>query len=134
MIRIREYQKLNSTGSLLKHVPTDTIYSYDTPIYREFTLSSGRVLKVFNNTYYSTTTRKHQAQIGHLRGYADLIVHYCPFGEWDLNTALNNEIKMVQYNIETLSNKPRKLGKRQAERLEYFKDRLNTLQKLYAEV
>lgn len=123
--------RLNSTGSLLQI--GDCIYSYKTPIYKEF-IHNGEVFKVFNDTYYSATTRKHQAQIGHLRSYADLIVHYCPYGEWSLDTALKNEITMTECELEKLQNKTRKLGKRQAEQLENLKTRLQTLQKLYAEV
>lgn len=130
----REYEKLNTTGSLLKHVPTNTIYSYSTPIYREFTLNNGKVLKVFNNTYYSATTRKHQANVREYQFIADVVFHYCPYGEWLLDTAFNNEIEMVQYEIETLSNKPHKLGKRQAERLKELITRLKQVQNLYKEI
>ena len=123
--------RLNSTGSLLQ--VGDYIYSYRTPIYKEF-IHNGKVFKVFNDTYYSTTTRKHQAQIRHLKNHADLIVHHCPYGEWSLDTALKNEISMTEYELKKLQNKTRKLGKRQAEKLESLKTRLQTLQKLYAEV
>lgn len=123
--------RLNSTGSLLQ--VGDFIYSYETPIYKEF-MHNGEVLKVFNDTYYSATTRKHQAKIGHLKSYADLIVHYCPCGNWSLDTAFKNEISMTQYEIEKLKNKTHKLGKRQAEQLKNLKTRLEELQNLYAEV
>lgn len=123
--------RLNSTGSLLQ--VGDFIYSYRTPIYKEF-IRNGEVFKVFNDTFYSMTTRKHQAQIGHLRSYADLIVHYCPYGNWSLDTAFKNEISMTEYELEKLQNKTRKLGKRQTEQLENLKTRLQELQKLYQEV
>lgn len=123
--------RLNSTGSLLQ--VGDFIYSYRTPIYKEF-IHNGEVFKVFNDTFYSMTTRKHQAKIGYLKNYADLIVHYCPYGEWSLDTALKNEISITEYELEKLQNKTRKLGKRQAEKLESLKTKLQTLQNLYAEV
>ena len=123
--------RLNSTGSLLQ--VGNFIYSYRTPIYKEF-IVNGEVFKVFNDTYYSHTTRKYQSKIGHLKNYADLIVHYCPYGEWDLDTALKNEISMTKYELEKLNNKPRKLGKRQAKELQKLTKRLEDLQKLYAEV
>lgn len=129
----KEYKKLNSTGSLLKHVPTNTIYSYRTPIYQEFCTRKG-LLKVFNDTYYSTTTCKHQANIREYEFYADVVFHYCPCGNWSLDTAFKNEIYMTEYNIEKLQNKTRKLGKRQAEQLDNLKTRLQVLQKLYAGV
>jgi len=130
----REYKKLNSTGSLSKHVPTNTIYSYRTPIYRKFTLSNGKVLRVFNDTYYSATTRKHQTNIREYQFISDIVFHYCPYGNWSLDTAFKNEISMTEYELEKLQNKTRKLGKRQAEQLENLKTRLQELQKLYEEV
>ena len=123
--------RLNSTGSLLQ--VGDFIYSYRTPIYKEF-IHNGKVFKVFNDTYYSATTRKHQAKIGHLKNYADLIVHYCPYGDWSLDTAFKNEISMTEDKIEKLENKSRKLGKRQAEQLENLRALLKILQNLYQEV
>lgn len=125
--------KLNSTGTLTETFD-GTIVSYKTPIYREFTLSNGKVLKVFNDTYYSATTRKHQANIREYQFSSDIVFHYCPYGNWSLDTAFKNEISMTEYNIEKLENKTRKLGKRQAEQLENLKTRLQTLQDLYAEV
>lgn len=129
----REYEKLNSTGSLLRHVPTNTIYSYRTPIYQEFCTRKG-LLKVFNDTYYSATTRKHQASIRDYEKQSNIVFHYCPYGNWSLDTAFKNEISMTEYELEKLQNKTRKLGKKQAEQLENLKTRLQELQKLYAEV
>ena len=123
----REYKKLNSTGSLLKHVPTNTIYSYRTPIYQEFRTRKG-LLKVFNDTYYSTTTRKHQVNIKEYELVSDIVFHYCPYGNWSLDTAFKNEISMTEYELEKLQNKTHKLGKRQAENLEALKTRLQKLQ------
>ena len=125
--------KLNSTGTLTKDYD-NTIVSYSTPIYREFTLSNGKVLRVFNNTYYSATTRKHQANIREYKTYADIVFHHCPYGNWSLDTAFKNEITMTEYELEKLQNKTRKLGKRQAEQLENLKTRLQELQNLYEEV
>lgn len=128
----REYKKLNSTGSLLRHVPTNTIYSYRTPIYQEFCTRKG-LLRVFNNTYYSVTTRKHQSNI-RCRIVPHIVFHYCPYGNWSLDTAFKNEISMTEYELEKLQNKTRKLGKRQAEELKTLKIRLKELQKLYKEI
>lgn len=129
----REFKKLNSTGSLSKHVPTNTIYSYSTPIYQEFCTRKG-LLKVFNDTYYSATTRKHQANIREYEKQSDIVFHHCPFGNWSLDTAFKNEISMTEYELENLQNKTHKLGKRQAEQLENLKTRLKQLQKLYKEI
>ena len=125
--------RLNSTGTLTKEYD-NTIVSYRTPIYREFTLNTGKVLKVFNDTYYSATTRKHQSSIRDYERQSDVVFHYCPYNNWSLDTAFKNEISMTQYEIEKLENKTRKLGKRQAEQLENLKTRLQKLQKLYTEV
>ena len=125
--------RLNSTGTLSKQYD-GTIVSYSTPIYREFTLSNGKVLKVFNNTYYSATTRKHQAIVKQYGIYADVVFHYCPYGNWSLETAFKNEISMTENELEKLQNKTRKLGKRQAEQLENLKALLKMLQNLYQEV
>lgn len=125
--------RLNSTGTLTRELD-GTIVSYRTPIYREFTLSTGKVLKVFNDTYYSATTRKHQANIREYKTIADVVFHLLPRGNWSLDTAFKNEITMLKQDIELLQNKTRKLGKRQAEQLETLKARLQELQKLYEEV
>ena len=125
--------RLNSTGTLSREFD-GTIVSYSTPIYREFTLSNGKVLKVFNYTYYSCTTRKHQANIREYQFNADVVFHYCPYGNWSLDTAFKNEISMTEHELERLQNKTRKLGKRQAEQLKNLKTRLQELQNLYAEV
>lgn len=130
---IKDYKKLNSTGTLFEHIPTNTIYSYRTPIYQEFCTRKG-LLKVFNDTYYSATTRKHQANIRTYKTQSDIIFHYCPYGNYSLDTAFKNEISMTEYELEKLQNKTRKLGKKQVEKLESLKTRLQELQKLYTEV
>lgn len=129
----KNYKRLNSTGSLFKHVPTNTIYSYSTPIYQEFCTRKG-LLKVFNDTYYSATTSKHQRNIREYETQSDIVFHYCSYGNWSLDTAFKNEISMTEYELEKLQNKTRKLGKRQAERLDKLKTRLQELQNLYEEV
>lgn len=136
---MRQFTRLNSTGSLKRDNFNGTIYSYSTPIFREFALedSDGNIKKlidVFNDTYYSATTRKHQSNIDYKKASADLILHYCPYGEWTLETGLKNEITMAEYELEKLQNKTRKLGKRQAEKLETLTKILQELKELYAEV
>lgn len=80
------------------------------------------------------TTRKHQSNIREYQLNADIVFHYCPYGNWSLNTAFKNEISMTEYELEKLENKTRKLGKRQAEQLENLKTRLHKLQKLHKEI
>ena len=82
---MRRFTKLNSTGSLCQDNFNSTIYSYNTPIYQEFFVGS-KTLKVFNDTYYSATTRKHQSNVDYKKASADLILHYCPYNEWTLET------------------------------------------------
>lgn len=133
MIRTKEYEKFNSTGTFYEHVPTNTVYSYNTPIYQEFCTRRG-LLKCFNNTYYSNTTRKHQANLWGYKTQSDIIFHHCSYGNWSLDTAFRNEITMTEYELEKLQNKTHKLGKRQAERLEALKARLKELKDLYTEI
>lgn len=125
--------KLNSTGSLYRNNINNDIVSYSTPIYREFQTRRG-LIKVFNDTYYSTTTCKHQAKIRYYQLKADVILNHCPYGDWSLNTALKNEITMTQYELEKLQNKKRKLGIRQAEQKENLTNRLTELQQLQEEL
>ena len=124
----REYKKLNSTGSLLKHIPTNTIYSYRTPIYEEFFTCKGLLkpidIEKFKDTY----------NISEYKTQANIVFHHCPYGNWSLDTAFKNEISMTKYELEKLQNKTRKLGKRQAEQLENLKTRLTELQNLYEEI
>lgn len=133
MTKTKEYEKFNTTGSCYKHVPTNTIYSYRTPIYQEFCTRKG-LLKVFNDTFYSMTTRKHQGIIWRYKNQSDIVFHYCPYGNWSLDTAFKNEISMTEHELEKLENKKRKLGKRQAETLAGLKNKLQMLQDLYEEI
>ena len=133
MAKQKEYIKLNHGVNFIKHVPTNTIYSYSTPIYQEFCTRIG-LLRVFNDTFYSMTTRKHQANIREYKSIADIVFHDCPYGNWSLDTAFKNEITMTEYELEKLQNKTRKLGKRQAEQLKQLQNRLQELQQLYARV
>ena len=133
MTKTKEYEKFNTTGTFYIHVPTNTVYSYNTPIYQEFCTRRGK-LKCFNDTYYSVTTSKHQSNLWGYRTQSDVVFHHCPYGNWSLDTAFKNEISMTEYELEKLQNKTRKLGKRQAQTLETLKARLQMLQKLYAEV
>lgn len=133
MTKTKEYEKFNTTGTFYIHVPTNTVYSYNTPIYQEFCTRKG-LLRVFNDTSYSMTTSKHQSKLWGYRTQSDVVFHYCPCGNWSLDTAFKNEISMTEYELEKLQNKTRKLGKRQAEKLETLTKRLQELQKLYEEI
>lgn len=105
-------QKLNTTGSLIR--VNDTIYSYSTPIYKVFTNPNGLKLRVFNNTFCSTTTRKHQADVKrYYEPNYDLVVNNAPYGNWSLETVLKNEFTMLKQELEELNNKKR-LGCNQA--------------------
>lgn len=130
---MRQFTKLNASGSLIRDDFDGIIYSYRTPIYFEVALKD-KTLKVFNNTYYSHTTRKHQNNLSGYMTQADIILNYCPYGNFTLETGLKNEITMTECELEKLNNKTRKLGKRQDETLENLTKRLQELQKLYTEV
>ena len=117
--------KLNSTGSL-KKIGT-TIYSYSTPIYKEFTNKQGKVLRVFNNTYYSHTTRKHQSKC--YEPNADLVVNYAPYGDWSLDTVIKNELIMLHQEYYKLDNKKR-LGCNQIARKDEIEKSIKKLEQI----
>lgn len=130
---MRQFTKLNASGSLIRDDFDGIIYSYRTPIYFEVVLKD-KTLKVFNNTYYSHTTRKHQNKLSGYMTQADIILNYCPYGNFTLEAGLINEISLVRHELAKLNNKTHKLGKRQAETLETLTKRLQELQQLYREM
>ena len=94
-------KKLNSTGSLWQDNVGNT-YSYHTQLTGTY-----KGLKVFNNTYYSATTRKHQA---YFRGDKfDLILTTCNFGTrlqaYEVERAIKYEIESLDDTLLELSKK-----------------------------
>ena len=94
-------QKLNTTGSFWKN-SEDNYFSYNTQLTGNY-----KELTVFNNTFYSMTTRKHQA---YFRGDKfDLILNTCRF-----STRLQpDEIeKVIKYELDDIDNNLAELSKK----------------------
>ena len=94
-------QKLNSTGSLWLD-NNGYAYSYETQLTNHY-----KDLRVFNNTYYSITTRKHQAKFD--RKSFDLILNYCKYftrlQPYEIEHAIKTELKILDYQLNELSKK-----------------------------
>lgn len=94
-------KKLNSTGSLWVN-KDGYAFSYNTQLTGTY-----KGLKVFNNTYYSTTTRKHQS---YFRGDKfDLILEYCRFGTKlqpdEVEKAIKDELEILDDELLDLFKK-----------------------------
>lgn len=87
--------KLNSTGTLWLD-DNGNAYSYNTQLTNHY-----KGLRVFNNTYYSSTTRKHQAQFD--KNSFDLILNCCRYGTRlqpiEIENAIKEELKILDYNL-----------------------------------
>lgn len=122
--------KLNSTGSMRQD--GTTFYSYDTPIYKMFNTKVVGIIGVFNNTYYSHTTSKHQSYIRRLVN-VNIDLYNLPYGDWDLKTGLHNELAALDRELKELLNKKR-LGIRQQERKERIQKLIANYSLIYAEL
>ena len=94
-------KKLNSTGSLWQDSEGNS-YSYNTQLTETY-----KGLKVFNNTFYSITTRKHQA---YFRGDKfDLVLTKCRFSTRlqpdEVEKAIKIEIEILDDELFELSKK-----------------------------
>lgn len=92
-------KKLNTTGSLWQDSEGNS-YSYNTQLTGTY-----KGLKVFNNTYYSTTTRKHQS---YFKGNKfDLILTTCNFSTrlqaYEVERAIKDELEILDNKLFALS-------------------------------
>ena len=94
-------KKLNSTGSLWLDANANA-YSYNTQLTGNF-----KGLSVFNNTFYSRTTRKHQAQFN--KSNFDLILTTCKYSTRleadEIEQAIKNEIAEIDWTFCQLFDK-----------------------------
>ena len=94
-------KRLNSTGTLWLD-NNGYVYSYKTQLTNHY-----KDLRVFNNTYYSITTRKHQAKFD--RKSFDLILNYCKYftrlRPYEIRHAIRTELKILDYQLNELSKK-----------------------------
>ena len=95
--------KLNSTGSF-KLIDGD-YFSYNTRMSASF-----KGYLFINRTYYSATTRKHQANLPSVP--YNLQLEYCPYGNWNIQDqierevlCLNNDLNLLQKKRQTQKNK-----------------------------
>lgn len=94
-------QKLNTTGTFWKN-SEDNYFSYNTQLTGNY-----KGLTVFNNTFYSMTTRKHQC---YFRGDKfDLILITCEYGArlqpYEIETAIKYELDYIDDCLKELSQK-----------------------------
>lgn len=85
---------LNTTGSF--YVIDCNYYSYDTQLTGYFANEFW-----YNNTYYSATTRKHQAALKqHYIDVDDLhTLNYCSYGNQDWSECIKYEIKAIKNEL-----------------------------------
>lgn len=88
--------KLNSTGSF-KMVDGD-YFSYNTRLSANY-----KGYLFINCTYYSQTTRKHQGIIPFVPYNQQL--EYCPFGDWNIQEQIKEEINRLSWLHNYLKNK-----------------------------
>lgn len=85
-------KRLNSTGSF-KLDDYGNYWSYSTKMTDTF---NGEYFK--NVGYYSTTTAKHQAKIPYTNFFHQL--RDCPYGDWNIEKAITDEIEYCKNEIE----------------------------------
>lgn len=94
-------KKLNTTGSLWQDSDGNA-YSYNTQITGEY-----KGLRVFNNTFYSMTTRKHQGQFN--KHYFELILTTCRFSTRlqpdEIEQAIKYELDYIDDCLKELDKK-----------------------------
>lgn len=85
--------KLNSTGSFWQD-SNGEYWSYDTKLTDNY-----KGYKIFNYTYYSATTRKHQCYVNRVYNY-DIALHCCSYGNWDCLEMIKKEIQDLKHQLE----------------------------------
>ena len=94
-------KKLNSTGSLWMSNDGNA-YSYNTQLTGNY-----KGLSVFNNTFYSRTTRKHQAQFN--KNNFNLVLTTCRFSTRlqpdEIEQAIKYELDYIDYCLKELDTK-----------------------------
>ena len=84
--------RLNSTGSL--SYLNGSYWSYNTKL-----TDSYKGYNIFNDTYYSATTRKHQCYVNREYNY-DIALHCCSYGDWNCLEMIKREIQDLKYKLE----------------------------------
>lgn len=100
--RLDVYRTSNNEVSIAKQ------YAYSYSWWKYWTVDNG--ISIFNNTYYSQSTCKHQREALALIREPDLILYHTTANLTSPDEALKNEIKGIDYEIKQLENaiaKPR---------------------------
>lgn len=102
-------KKLNSTGSLWLN-NEGYVFSYNTQLTSHY-----KNLRVFNNTFYSMTTRKHQSRFN--RSNFDLILTTCEYSTrlqpYEVEQAIKSEIANIDWTFCQLLDKRNTKKKKQ---------------------
>lgn len=88
--------KLNSTGSF-KMIDGD-YFSYNTRL-----SASYKGYLFINKTYYSQTTRMHQANLPAVP--YSLQLEHCPYGNWNIQEQIKKEVLYLDDTLEVLQKK-----------------------------
>lgn len=96
-------RKFNTTGSY--YYNDGHYWSYDTKLTDTY-----KGYKLFNATWYSATTAKHQSKCRYDYSY-DIALHVCSYGDWDCLEMIKREIDDLKDQLEK-----RKAQKRETEK------------------
>lgn len=113
-------RKLNTTGSYYHN--DGKYWSYDTKL-----TDSYNGYRIFNNTFYSMTTRKHQSDCKYNFSY-DIELTQCGYGDWDCAGAIQNEIEHMEAELKTLE--PKRNTQKKLETIESLKNQIDFLKEV----
>lgn len=115
--------KLNSTGSY--SYSNGHYWSYDTKLTDTF-----KGYKIYNGTWYSSTTAKHQAKLRYEYSY-DITLTQCSYGDWDAEQMIKNEIDYIKNQIKTLE--PKRNTQKKLDTIAELTSKLELLESLVSE-
>lgn len=116
--------KLNSTGSFWQE-SNGEYWSYDTKLTDNY-----KGYKIFNYTYYSATTRKHQCYVNRVYNY-DIALHCCSYGNWDCLEMIKKEIQDLKHQLEKRQSQRNTTKKK--EDINYLTNQINLLENIIKE-
>ena len=115
-------RKLNTTGSY--YYNNGNFWSYDTKL-----TDSYNGYRIFNNTFYSMTTRKHQADCKRCVNY-EIELTQCGYGDWECAGAIQNEIEHMEAELKALETK--RNTQKKLETIEELKNQIDFLKEVLA--
>ena len=114
--------ELNSTGSLSF---SGSYWSYNTKLTDNY-----KGYKIFNDTYYSRTTRKHQYYVKQEYSY-DIVLHCCSYGNWNCLEMIKREIQDLKYQLEKRQSQRNTTKKK--EDINYLTNQIDLLENIIKE-